>query len=282
MSLVLVTGAAGNVGSHVVRRLAARGVPVRAFVRSSDKKPTGAGVEAFEGDLADRERLRTAMKGVSKVYMLGAGTEVTALEANVIDAAAAEKVKHLVKHSVMGAQYEGALIPKWHRASEKRVEASGVPWTFLRPGSFMSNALGWAGMLKNGDAVYGPFGDVSLALIDPEDIAAVAEKVLTESGHEGKAYDLTGSETLTTAEQVAIVGKVLGRKLSYVNVPDEAARKSMVDMGMPAAYADAMIDLVKMMRGLGRIEPDATAEKLLGRRPATFEAFVQANAAAFR
>jgi uncharacterized protein YbjT (DUF2867 family) len=270
------------VGSRVVRRLAARGVAVRAFVRPSDPKPTAAGVEAFEGDLADRERVRTAMKGVSKVYLLTAGTNGAALEANVIDAAAAEKVKHLVKHSVQGAQYEAAIIPKAHRSSEKRVEASGVPWTFLRPGSFASNALGWAGMLKGGDTVYGPFGEASLAVIDPEDIAAVAEKVLTESGHEGKAYDLTGPETLTTAQQVAIVGKVLGRKLAYVNVPDEAARKSMVDAGMPPDYADAMIDLVKMLRGLGRIEPDPTLGKLLGRAPSTFEAFIQANAAAFR
>jgi uncharacterized protein YbjT (DUF2867 family) len=282
MSLVLVTGAAGNVASRLVRRLSSRGVPVRAFVRSTDAKPSGAGVEVFEGDLADRERVRTAMKGVSKVYLLAAGTSSVELEASVIDAAAAESVEHIVKHSVQGAQYEGALIPKWHRAGEKRIEATKIPWTFLRPGSFASNALGWAGMLKTGDAVYGPFGDVALPVIDPEDIAAVAEKVLTEPGHEGKAYDLTGPEALTTAEQVAIVGKVLGRKLSYVNVPDDAARKAMVDMGMPTAYADAMIDLVKLLRGLGRIEPTAAVRQVLGRAPTSFGAFVEANAAAFR
>jgi len=257
-------------------------VPVRAFVRPADAKPRGAGIEAFEGDLGDRERIRTAMKGVSKLYLLAAGTSTVELEASVIDAAAAEHVQHIVKHSVQGAQYEGALIPKWHRAGEKRIEATKIPWTFLRPGSFASNALGWAGMLKGGDAVYGPYGEAALPVIDPEDIAAVAEKVLTEPGHEGKAYDLTGPETLTTAEQVAIVGKVLGRKLSYVNVPDDVARKSMVDSGMPAAYADAMIDLVKMLRGLGRIEPTKTVAELLGRAPTTFTSFVEANAGTFR
>jgi uncharacterized protein YbjT (DUF2867 family) len=280
MSLVLVTGAAGNVGSRLVRRLVARNIPVRAFVRKGEAAPKGA--EAFEGDLADRDSVRAAMKGVSKVYLLSAGANVAELESNVIDAGAAEGVKHIVKHSVQGAEYEGAIIPKQHRASEKRIEASKVPWTFLRPASFASNAFGWAGMLKGGDAVYGPFGEASLPVIDPEDIAAVAEKVLTEDGHAGKAYTLTGPETLTTAEQVAIVGKVLGRKLAYVNVPDEAAAKGMVDMGMPPAVVDNMIDLVKMLRSLGRIEPTKTVSELLGRSATPFGSWAEANAAAFK
>jgi len=279
MSLVLVTGASGNVGSRIVRRLVARGIPVRAFVRKGEKAPAGA--EAFEGDLADRERVRAAVKGVSKVYLLTAGTDVASLEANVIDAASAEGVKHIVKHSVQGAEYDTGIIPKQHRAGEKRIEATKMGWTFLRPASFASNAFGWIGMLKGGDAVYAPMGEASLPVIDPEDIAAVAEKVLTEEGHIGKAYTLTGPETLTTAEQVAIVGKAIGRKLSYVNVPDDAARKGMVDMGMPAAYADMMIDLVKLLRGMGRIEPTKTVSELLG-RATTFSAWAEANAAAFK
>lgn len=282
MSLVLVTGAAGNVASKLVRRLAKKNVPVRAFIRPGDARPTGQGVEVFEGDLSDRERVRAAMKGVSKVYLLAAGTDTVALEANVIDAAAAEAVKHIVKHSVQGAEYEAAQIPKWHRAGEKKIEQTKIPWTFLRPASFASNALGWASMLKGGDVVYGPFGEVALPVIDPEDIAAVAEKVLTESGHEGRAYTLTGPDALTTAEQVAIVGKVLGRKLSYVNVPDDAAKKSMIDMGMSAAYVDAMIDLVSMLRGLGRIMPTEAVKDVLGREPTPFGSFIEANVAAFR
>ena len=280
MSLVLVTGAAGNVASRVVRRLVAKGVPVRAFVRPGEKAPSGA--EPFEGDLADRERVRAAVKGASKIYLLAAGTDTAGLETNVIDAASAEGVKHLVKHSVQGAEYEAAMIPKAHRAGEKRIEATKMAWTHLRPASFASNAMGWIGMLKGGDNVYGPFGEASLPVIDPEDIAAVGEKVLTGEGHAGKAYTLTGPETLTTAQQVAILGKVIGRNLAYVNVPDDAARKSMVDMGMPAAYADSMIDLVKMLRGLGRIEPTKTVSELLGRPATSFASWCESNAAAFK
>jgi uncharacterized protein YbjT (DUF2867 family) len=255
---------------------------VRAFIRKGEKAAFGPGVEVFEGDLADRLRVRTALEGVKKVYLLTAGTGTTALEANVIEAASAERVEHLVKHSVQGAQYEAATIPRWHRASEKAIEQAKIPFTFLRPASFASNALGWAGMVKSGDAVYGPYGDLALPVIDPDDIAAVAEKVLTEKGHESKAYELTGPASLTTAEQVAILGKALGRRLSYVNVPDEAARQSMVDSGAPAPYADAMIDLVKVLRGFGRIATTSTVEELLGRAPKRFEDFITAKTAAFR
>jgi uncharacterized protein YbjT (DUF2867 family) len=267
------------VGSRIVRRLVGRGIPVRAFVRKGEAAPKGA--EAFEGDLADRERVRAAVKGVSKIYLLTAGTDVASLEANVIDAASAEGVKHIVKHSVQGAEYDTGIIPKQHRAGEKRIEATKMAWTFLRPASFASNALGWIGMIKGGDNVYAPMGDASLPVIDPEDIAAVAEKVLTEDGHVGKAYTLTGPETLTTAQQVEIVGKAIGRKLAYVNVPDDAARKGMVDGGMPGAYADMMIDLVKLLRGMGRIEPTKTVSELLG-RATTFGAWAETNAAAFK
>jgi len=282
MSLFLVTGAAGNVASRIVARLCARKLAVRALVQSGQKASFPAGVDVFEGDLKDPTRVRAALAGVSRVYLLSGGGDALALEGPLIDAAAAAGVEHVVKHSVQGAQYEAAQIPRWHRASEKRIEASKLAYTFLRPASFASNALMWAAMIKGGDAVYGPFGEVALPVIDPDDIAAVAEKVLTEGGHAGKTYELTGPASLTTAEQVAVVGRVIGKPLRYVNVPDEAAHKSMVGMGMSAAQADAMIDLVKMLRGLGRVEATTTVADLLGRPAHAFEEVIQASAAVFR
>ena len=282
MSRILVTGAAGNVGSRVVRRLAENKVAVRALVRPGEKKTFGAGVEVVQADMLDAGQVRAAMKGMDKVYLLSAGLDLVKMETVVIQAAASEKVKHLVKHSVQGAQYEAALIPQWHRTTEKLVEGTGIPYTFLRPASFASNALGWAGMLKGGNAVYGPYGDVALPVIDPEDIAAVAHHVLTQEGHTGKAYELTGPASLTTAEQVATLGRVLNRPLSYVNVPDSAALESMVGMGMPKAYAEAMIDLVRMLRGLGKIAPTGAVTEVLKRRANSFEEFLSANTAVFR
>ncbi len=282
MSRILVTGAAGNVGSRLVHRLAQSNTPVRALVRLSEQRTFEAGVEVVRGDLNDREQVRAAMKGVDKVYLLTAGLGLPQMERVVIQAAASEKVSLLVKHSVQGAPYEAAMIPAWHRASEKEIEASGLPYTFLRPASFASNALGWGSMLKGGDTVYGPYGDVALPVIDPEDIAAVAHKVLTEDGHAGKAYELTGPASLTTAEQVAVLGRVLNRPLHYVNVPDSAALDSMVAMGMPKAYAEAMIDLVKMLRGLGKVPTTGAVAEVLKRPATSFEDFIRANTNVFR
>ncbi|MBV8828964.1 MAG: hypothetical protein JO108_07005 [Acidobacteriaceae bacterium] len=107
---------------------------------------------------------------------------------------------------------------------EERIETSGVPHVFLRLTSFDSNALWWADTIKSHDTVYGALGDASNPVIDPEDIAAVAALTLSEPGHAGKIYELSGPESLTTEQQVNILGSVLGRPLKYVNVPDSAAR----------------------------------------------------------
>jgi uncharacterized protein YbjT (DUF2867 family) len=281
MGTILVTGATGNVGSKLVKRLAARKLPVRAISRKPDKSKVPAGVELFAGDLADPVAVRAAMKGVSKLFVLTTGVDLTKLEANLLDAAKAEGVTHIVKQSVQGAEYEGPLFAKWHRASEKAIAASGVPFTFLRPSSIATNALEWAGMLKNGGTVYGPYGTAATPVVDPDDIAAVAEAALTGEGHAGKAYELTGPDSISVADQVAIIGKVIGRQLKFVDVSDEAATQSMLGMGMPKPVVEAIIDLAVSLRTLGRIPPVSTVKDLLGRAPRSFEQFVRDNAEVF-
>jgi uncharacterized protein YbjT (DUF2867 family) len=282
MSLTLITGATGNVGSRLVQRLAARKEPVRAFVRKGEQVAKTPGVEYFEGDLGDAKRVREALNGVTKVYLLSAGPQTVQYDANVIDAAIAEKVQQVVKHSVTGAQYESLIFGRWHRAGEKKLEASKLGWTFLRPQSFASNALLWTHSLKSGDAIYGDYGEGSMPVIHPDDIAAVAETVLTSRGHEGKAYELTVPQSLTTAEQVAVLGKLLNRKLQYVDLPDEAVAKSMLGMGLEAAYVDAIVDLAKGIRSYGKVPPTDTVQQLTGNAPKTFEQFLTENLAAFR
>lgn len=282
MSKILVTGATGNVGSRLVRLLVSRGQAVRAFTRKGEQARFDPKVETVTGDFTDTESLRSAMKGVSRMYILSAGHELELHEANIIDAAKAARVELVVKHSVGGAQYKATDIPRWHRAGEERLEASGLSYAFLRPASFATNALGWAATIKAQDTVYGALGDAALPVIDPEDVAEVAATVLSTPGHAGKAYELSGPEPLTTAQQVTMLGSVLGRPLKYVNVPDSAAREAMGQMGMPAPYADAMVGLIQTLRSIGRIEPTGDVKALLGRQPRSFRQWAEANAAAFR
>jgi uncharacterized protein YbjT (DUF2867 family) len=282
MSRILVTGATGNVGSRLIRRLKDKGRAVRAFARNAAGK-TVDGVEAAPGDFTDKASLRQAMEGVDAVYLLSAGDQLSVHEANAIEAAKAAGVRLVVKHSVAGAQYNAPGFPSWHRAGEERLEASGIPYVFLRPASFASNALYWAASIKGQGTVYGALGEAAIPVIDPEDIAEAAAAVLTTPGHEGKAYELSGPEALTTAQQVEAVGRAIGKDLKYVNVPDDAAKQSMLGMGMSPAYVEAMISLIQMLRGIGRIEPyPGDVEKLTGHKPRSFGQWAEANAAAFK
>lgn len=282
MGRILVTGASGNVGSRIVRMLAARDIPVRALVRRRDRVAFAAPVEIVEGNYEDLASLRRALSGVDRLYLIAAGPDLTRHDASVIDAAEEANVEHIVKLSVAGAPSEASPIPTWHRAGEKRLEASGRAWTFLRPASFASNALGWAGPIRARATVFGALGETALPVIDPDDIAAVSVHVLTTPGHAGKAYTLTGPEALTTARQVEVLSEVLDKRLTYVNVPDEAAQKGMIDGGMPKAWAEALIGLIQQLRALGRVEPTTAVRELIEREPRTFRAWAEANVAAFR
>jgi (4-alkanoyl-5-oxo-2,5-dihydrofuran-3-yl)methyl phosphate reductase len=282
MSKILVTGSTGNVGSRLVRELLARGQSVRAFGRTAGRFGFDSRVEVAVGDFTDKASLRKALDGITRMYLLAAAPNTEAYDTVAIEAARGANLELLVKQSVSGAQYKVSNIPRWHRAGEERIEASGIPYVFLRPGPFASNALGWADTVKSHDTVYGALGDAALPHIDPEDIAAVAAVVLSTPGHAGKAYQLTGPESLTTQQQVDILGSVLGRPLKYVNVPDQAARDSMLKMGMPPVYVDAMIGLIQTLRGFGRVEPTPDVKTLLGRDARSFRQWAEANAAAFR
>jgi len=215
------------------------------------------------------------------MYLLAAGQDLEQHEANAIDAAKGANLNLLVKHSVAGAQYKATDIPRWHRAGEERIENSGIPYVFLRPASFASNALYWADSIKSQGTVYGSLGDAALPVIDPEDIAAVAATVLTTPGHTGKTYELSGPESLTSEQQVNILAGAIGRPLKYVNVPDEAGRDAMLGMGMPPRYVDAMVGLIQTLRSLGRIEPTGDVKAVLGREPRSFRQWAEDNVGAF-
>ena len=283
--MILITGSTGNVGSEVVNQLASAGHKVRALVRdtkeASGKFPTT--VDIVVGDLDNIDSLVNAMKGVERVYLLAPMTpSIVKQEANVIDAAKRASVKHVVKHSVLGAQYEAIAMAKWHRTGEKTLESSGVAWTHLRPSGFFTNTLGWAQMIKNGGTVYYPTGDGKLGMVDTRDIAAVAVKTLTENGHEAKSYEITGPKALSTQDQVDIIGRTIGKPVKFVNVPDQAARDSMLGQGMQTQIVDAMIEFCGIIRaGQAALVTD-TVQKLTGRQPRTFEAWVKENTNAWK
>ncbi|MBV9843455.1 MAG: NAD(P)H-binding protein [Kutzneria sp.] len=279
--MILVTGATGTVGGAVAARLCGAGVAVRALTRDPSRAHLPDGVEVARGDLQDRGTLTEPLDGVDRVFLVSVG-DVASSDRNLVEAAKGTGVRHIVKLSVIGAQdrRHGMRSPaRGHVEGEVAIEDSGLAWTFLRPGTFMTNALGWAESVRERDTVHAPFGHVPSAPIDPEDIAAVAVRALTEDGHHGRGYPLSGPEVLTPAEQVDRLASAIGRPLRFVPVPDEAIRQKMLGSGMPEEQVAALFDDLGNPRGAATVWP--TVSEVTSAPPRAFDEWLADNLGAF-
>jgi (4-alkanoyl-5-oxo-2,5-dihydrofuran-3-yl)methyl phosphate reductase len=282
--MILVTGATGTVGRELVAELARRGAKVRALSRNPAATDFPAGVETVAADLGDPGTLGHAMAGVQRVFMLATGLARLDHETNLVAAARRAGADRLVKLSALTVEDPAAddIITRWHRAAEQAVTDSGLAWTILRPGGFMSNTLSWAGMIRHQGHVFAPFADVRTPVIDPADVAACAAVALVEDGHRGQAYPLTGPELIGARDQAAVLGEVLGREIGITEIPAEAARQRMIKAGTPADIADAALTT---LAGAGT-GPGArvyrAVQSLTGRPARPFRAWATRHAAAFR
>lgn len=284
---ILITGATGTVGSAVIRQLATRraqserAVTVRALSRNP-AADVPAEVQLAVGDFNDPESLRRAMQDVTRVFLVGSGKHIATQDEAAVEAARRAGVGHIVKLSVLGVGRGGDdPITSWHRAGEGYVRGGGTRWTMLRPTGFMSNTLGWADSIRLGDTVYAPFADGRTALVDPGDIARVAVAALTQDGHDGRAYELTGPQALGPGDQVRILSEVTGRPIRYVEISSEAARDQLETYGMPADLADAVIQLLASAREPWNAHSLPDVRTVTGRPPADFRAWATAHRHAF-
>jgi (4-alkanoyl-5-oxo-2,5-dihydrofuran-3-yl)methyl phosphate reductase len=282
--MILVTGATGNIGSEVLAQLVQAGHAVRVLARDPAKLEKYAGkIEVVKGDLSKPETLDAAFTGVDKAFLLFNAGDLPTLAGNATDAAKKAGVKHIVMLSSASVVDEKPTqIGRWHIAGEAKVKASGIPWTMIQPGAFASNTFQWADSIKKNGAVFLPMGEGKLTPIDPHDIADVAVKVLTEPGHEGKSYELSGPEALTTDEQLAKISAAIGKPLKYVNVTPEAAREGMAKAGMPEVFINAMLEISERVREGHGWEPNKTVEELLGRKARPYEVWLERNVDAFK
>jgi uncharacterized protein YbjT (DUF2867 family) len=168
-------------------------------------------------------------------------------------------------------------IPSRHRLGEEAVRESGVPWTILGPLGFMANTLHWAGTIRAEGAVYAAYSQGRIAAIDERDIAAVAAAVLTTSGHEGQTYRLSGAEPISVSEQTEILADVLGRELRFVEIEPAAARQAIMDYGVPAEMADAIMALRATALEAFTSVVHPTVEVLTGAKPATYRQWAERN-----
>jgi uncharacterized protein YbjT (DUF2867 family) len=274
--MILVTGPTGNVGSELVAVLAAAGVPVRGLVRDLDRGLPD-GVEAVAGDLDEPDSVRPALHGCEGVFLMPGYRGLAGLLAAAREAGVRRAV--LLSGGAAIASDVDNAVSRYQIDSEDAVRGSGIAWTILRPCAFMSNALRWVEQLRAGDVVTVPFATVPNAVIDPYDIARVAAAALKSDEHAGEAYRLSGPQSLLPADQLQVLGDVLGRGLTLEGQSNEDARTEM-EASMPVEYVDAFFSFnVEGTLDESNVLP--TVEEVTGVPPRTFREWARLHAAAF-
>ncbi|MFI5507170.1 NAD(P)H-binding protein [Mycobacterium sp. NPDC051804] len=273
MNAILVTGATGNVGRPLVTQLVSAGAEVRAVTRDPSTARFPAGVEAVGSASA-------GLDGASAVFLnsRAVGDELEPL----VKSARLAGVTRLVALSAINADDDFSRQPSRYRGDRnKEVEQlavdSGLEWVSLRPTVFVSNFFGmWAPQLRADDVVAGPFAQASTAPIADRDVSAVAAHALLTDELVGQRIPLTGPQAMTNTELVDVVGGVLGRQLSYREIPVAQMQQRFVDMGFSAEFADAYVALLAATVGTPALVT-YDVEKILGRPPESFADAVSAN-----
>ncbi|SDL44893.1 Uncharacterized conserved protein YbjT, contains NAD(P)-binding and DUF2867 domains [Glycomyces sambucus] len=268
---ILVTGATGNVGHHLVERLVADGHPVRALTRDPATARLPEGVEAVAGDFADLASLERALDGVTGLHLMttfGPKNETVPHSAQLASAALAAGVKRV---TLLWNGYRGPVEDAF--AALNAVE--------LQPGEFMSNALTWAEEIKAEGVVREAFGHIGHAPVHEGDIAAVAAVALTTDGLAGQQIPLTGPETLNVADQVGAINDATGKDVRFEALSEDDGRLRMQALG----YDEATIDYVLGWREAPPAwtqRPNDAVERATGRPARTFAEWAREHAGAFR
>ncbi len=265
MGKILVIGATGNIGGALVTQLVEAGQAVKAGTRRPDSYEALTGVEVVHFDYDGSETWERALEDVDRVSTIVQSENPQPQETvgEFFDAAAAASVKHVVLVTAAGIENAGDADV---RQVEKLLIGSGMDYTILRPNWFMQNfSTGFLQpMLKVQGVLMLPAGDGKTSFIDVRDIAAVAAAALTQPGHAGKEYTLTGSEALDYAEAVEILGRAAGREFRYVPVESAQFREALVANGLPEDAAGFMVELFDAVRNGYAAAISPAVEQVLG------------------
>jgi uncharacterized protein YbjT (DUF2867 family) len=284
--MILVTGATGTVGRALVRELTERGVAFKAMVRKDADRDAleRAGVAAVVADYNDSARLSAAMAGIEQFYLIGpADPPHVSGEGAVIDAAQRAGVRRVVKQSAMAAHDMSACaFKRWNGVIERQLIQSSLAYTILRPTGFMQNFVNYDAARIAAEAVIrAPLGDARVSWIDVRDIAGVATTVLSEEGHDGRIYDLSGPEALSHYDIAAKLSAATGREIRYEPLSDAEWFRQMRSRGLPASAARSMLSLYQAYREADPGPVTGWVEILTGRIPRSFDAFAQEHSARF-
>lgn len=276
---VVVTGATGNTGQVVAEELLRLGVPIVAMARSATNRSRleAKGIDTVYGNFDDPASMEKALAGAHKAYLVCTPDEkLIPRETAFVRAAKEAGVKHVVKCSAYLADEAGETQNlRSHGVIERCLRESGIEYTVIRPHGFMQTFTLFAwDMIQKAGVVTNPTGDGAIPLVDVRDVAKVAVKALTEPGHAGKIYDVTGPEALTGYRMAAVLESVLGRPVTYLPADHRQFEVIMHLLGVPETPREHVVKIMRMVREhrLDRVHP--TLEEL-GIAPTTYEQYLR-------
>jgi uncharacterized protein YbjT (DUF2867 family) len=267
---ILVTGATGTVGRQLVTQLHEAGHQTRAFTRNPAKANFPQGVEVVAGDLTQPDSFAAAMEGIEALHLINFGGDDYGLLQTGNEIVAMAEKAGVKRVTVLRGGEKGSI--------ENAVEASSLAWTMLQPVEFMSNMLEWAPSIRAEGVVRQPYANRKTAIVHEADIAAVAAAALTEDGHGGKSYWITGGEVLTPARMLQMI---IERDLQYIELTEEQARERWREEG----YPEEVIEFFVWAHGNTPVEGYTvapTVEQITGRPPRTFAQWAVEHANRFR
>lgn len=284
---ILITGATGTVGNHLVKRLSNLDVKVRAGVHSLIKGENlkFPNVELCEIEYRRPESLRAAFTGIDRVFMITPfAPDQVEMARVLIDAARDFGVKHVVRLSAAGADAENPIqLGRWHREIDDYLKNSGLNYTILRPTSFMQNFVNFSGHTIRGErTIYLPLGEGKVSYIDVRDIADVADCVLTSDQYFNQELEITGPEPASVQDVAMAISEATGQPVSYVDVSEEAAYQSMLQAQMPDWMANAMMELHRIGKAGHAGNVTNTVEQVTGHKPHTIRDFAHQYADCFQ
>lgn len=280
---ILVLGANGKTGSEVVNQLKEKGTAFKVMVRNAQSAaPLELADEQIHiGNFNDVASMTAAMQDIDSVYLaMVPHPDNQQWAANVLTAMKAVGAKHLVKLSGMGASKDAASeIIRTHAITDELVKHSGVNYTLIQPNSFFQNLFMSLETINSMGQFFLPLGDAKQSVVDIRDVAAVAVTTLTEKGHEGQTYLLSGPQGLSFAQQAQILSKAANKDIQYIAVPKEAAEEAMKSAGMNEWLAIHLAEIMDCFAQGGYDYVTQDVEKVLGRPARSFSVFAEEFAA---
>ena len=283
--MILVTGATGRVGYHLMEALADAGADATAMVRVEARAADLPGTPDYIEATFDDPPIAEILQRFDRVFLLSPAIEEQAeLETVFIDAlVAAGHRPHVVKLAADGFQDPDCDVRfmRSHREVAVHLDATGLPVTYLAPSMYMENLVAEADTMRKEATIYAAAGRGKVAFVAAGDVAKAAAHVLTSPGHEDATYVLTGPEALGYADVAERISAVYARQVDYESQPARRMRKLLLDRGLTPWEADGVVEHFEWIRHGGADDVTSTVREVTGADPRPLEDWLEGQRQTF-